>query len=49
MREGYDQLMIPVINNTPVLIVVLILTFPIALWAMRLAERKLKKAASTLK
>jgi hypothetical protein len=49
MRAGYDQLMIPVINNIPVLIVVLILTFPIALWAMRLAERKLKKAAATLK
>ncbi len=49
MPAGYDQLMIPVINNIPVLIVVLILTIPIAILAMRLAERVLKKPAATLK
>ena len=43
MRTGYDQLMIPVINNIPVLVVVLVLTIPVAVLAMRLAERSLKK------
>ena len=43
MRPGYDQLMVPVINNIPVLVVVLVLTIPVAILAMRLAERSLKK------
>ena len=49
MPAGYDQLMIPVINNIPVLIVALVLTIPVAILAMRLAERTLKKPAATLK
>ena len=49
MPAGYDQLMIPVINNIPLLVIVLILTIPVAILAMRLAERTLKKAAATLK
>ena len=49
MPAGYDQLMIPVINNVPVLIIVLVLTIPVAILAMRLAERTLKKPATTLK
>jgi hypothetical protein len=49
MPAGYDQLMIPVINNIPVLIVVLVLTIPVAILAMRLAELSLKKPAATLK
>ena len=49
MPAGYDQLMIPVINNIPVLIVMLVLTIPVAILAMRLAERTLKKPAATLK
>lgn len=49
MRPGYDQLMKPVIDNVPVLIVVLVLTIPVAILAMRLAERVLKKPAATLK
>lgn len=49
MPAGYDQLMIPVINNIPVLVVVLVLTTPVAILAMRLAERKLAKPAATLK
>ncbi len=49
MPAGYDQLMIPVIDNIPVLIVVLVLTIPVAILAMRLAERALKKTAATLK
>ena len=49
MRAGYDQLMIPVIDNIPVLIVVLVLTIPVAILAMRLAERSLKKQTEGLK
>ena len=49
MRPGYDQLMIPVINNVPVLIVVIALAIPISILAIRLAEKVLKKQAATLK
>ena len=48
MPAGYDRLMIPVINNLPVLIAVLVLTIPVAILAMHLAERALKKPATTL-
>ena len=44
MPAGYDQLMIPVINNIPVLVVVLVLTIPVSILAMRLAEKTLKKS-----
>ena len=43
MPAGYDQLMIPVIDNIPVLIVVLVLTIPVAILAIRLAERVLSR------
>lgn len=46
MPAGYDQLMIPVIDNVPMLIVVLLLTVPIAILAMRLAEMILKNQIS---
>ncbi len=49
MPAGYDQLMIPVINNIPMMIVVLVLTIPVAILAMRLAERLLKKQTEGLK
>ena len=49
MPAGYDQLMIPVINNIPVLIAVLVLTIPVAILAMRFAERSLKKQTEELK
>jgi len=49
MPAGYDQLMIPVIENIPMLIVVLIITFPIAILAMRLAERAMKKQIESFK
>ena len=49
MPAGYDQMMIPVINNIPVLIVVLVLTIPVAILAMRLAERALKRQTKSLK
>lgn len=43
MPAGYDAMMKPVIENIPVLIVVLIVTIPISIFAMRLAERVMKK------
>ncbi len=49
MPAGYDQLMLPVIENIPMLIIVLILTIPVAILAMRLAERAMKKSAALLK
>lgn len=49
MPAGYDELMKPVIDNVPMLIVVLVLTIPIAIFAMRIAERAMKKQAAKLK
>lgn len=49
MPVGYDQLMIPVIDNIPVLVIVLVLTIPVAILAMRLAERSLKKQTEGLR
>ena len=49
MPAGYDQLMIPVINNIPMMIVVLVLTIPVAILAMSLAEHTLKKQTEGLK
>ncbi|MBR5076355.1 MAG: hypothetical protein IKX28_04990 [Bacteroidales bacterium] len=48
MPAGYDQLMKPVIDNVPVLVVVLVLTVPVAILAMRLAEKVLKRPAASL-
>ena len=49
MPAGYDQLMRQVIDNIPMLVVALVLTIPVAILAMRLAEKVLKKPASELK
>ena len=49
MPAGYDQAMLPVIDNIPMLVVVLILTIPMAILAMRLAEKALKKQAAVLR
>ena len=49
MPAGYDQLMVPVIENIPVLIVVLVLTIPMAFFAMWLAMRAMKKQTEVLK
>ena len=49
MTAGYDQLMMPVIENIPVLIVVMVLTIPVAILAMRLAQRVLKKRTEALR
>jgi hypothetical protein len=40
MPAGYDEIMKPVIDNVPMLIVVLILTIPISMLSIRLAERR---------
>lgn len=42
MPAGYDALMRPVIENIPLLIVVLLLTIPVAILSMRLAMRVMK-------
>ena len=49
MPAGYDQLMIPVIDNVPMLIVVIVLAIPVAILAIRLAEKAMKKQAALLK
>ena len=48
MPAGYDELMKPVIDNIPMLVVAMILTIPVAILAMRLAERAMKKTAATV-
>ena len=49
MPAGYDELMKPVIDNVPVLVVVMVLTIPVAILGMRLAERVMTKRAEELK
>ena len=49
MPAGYADKMARVINNTPMLIVMLILVIPVALLAMRLAEKALPKQTSKLR
>ena len=48
MPAGYDALMKPVIDNIPMLFVALVVTIPVAIFGMRLAERILKKRAEEL-
>lgn len=48
MPAGYADKMLPVINNTPGLIIALILVIPVAVIGMRLAEKVLKKQAASL-
>ena len=48
MPAGYAEKMLPVIRNTPMLIIMLILTIPAALLGMRLAESVMKKQAAKL-
>ena len=49
MPAGYDELMKPVIDNIPALIIVLVLTIPISIIAMRIAEHAMKKQTAILK
>ena len=48
MPAGYDQLMLTVINNIPMLVVVLVVTIPVALLGIRIATRALKKNTTTV-
>lgn len=43
MPAGYDEMMKPVIDNVPVLIAVLVLTLPVAIFGMKLAEKVMIK------
>ena len=49
MPVGYADRMEPVINNIPVLVIALVLTVPVAILGMRIAEKVLKKQSSLLK
>lgn len=49
MPAGYADKMIPVIDNIPLLIIMLILVIPAAIIGMRLAEKIMRKTASSLK
>jgi len=48
MPAGYDEMMKTVIDNIPLLVVALLLTIPISLLAIRLAERTMKKKTASL-
>ena len=48
MRPGYDQLMIPVIDNIPVLVVVIVLAIPVAILAMRWAEKDFEETGGII-
>jgi len=49
MPAGYDQSMKAVIENIPMLVVALVVTVPVSILAMRLAERVMKDRARMLK
>ncbi len=49
MPAGYADKMAQVIENIPILIIVLILTIPVAILSMRLAEKVMKKTTVKLK
>ena len=49
MPAGYADKMETVIHNTPVLIIMLVLTIPVAILGMRLAEKVMKKQTAKLK
>ncbi len=48
MPAGYADKMARVIDNIPVLIIMLILVIPVAILAMRLAEKVMKKSSDSL-
>ena len=49
MPAGYADKMLPVIENIPVLVIVMLLTIPVAILGMRLAEKVMKKQSAALK
>lgn len=48
MPAGYADKMIPIINNIPMYIIMLVLTVPVAVLSMKLAQRVMKKQAAAL-
>jgi hypothetical protein len=48
MPAGYDTMMKPVIDNTPALIAVIVLTIPVAIIGMRIAVRLMKNQIEKL-
>ncbi|MBE6118786.1 MAG: Trep_Strep domain-containing protein, partial [Erysipelotrichaceae bacterium] len=48
MPVGYAEKMEAVIHNIPMLIIMLVLTIPVAILGMRIAEKVLKKQADAL-
>ncbi len=48
MPAGYADKMARVIDNVPALIIALILTIPVAVFSMRLAEKTMKKTTGQL-
>jgi len=48
MPAGYDELMKPVIDNIPALVVAWVVTIPVAILAMRLAEKVLNRKKNAL-
>ncbi len=48
MPAGYADKMMPVIRNIPLLVIMLVLTIPVAILSMRLAEGVMKKQAAKL-
>ncbi len=49
MRPGYADIMQSVIGNTTVLIIMLILTVPVAILGIKIAEKTMKSQSSALK
>ena len=49
MPAGYAEKMLPVIRNVPLLILMLVMTIPVAILGMRLAEGVMKKQAAKLR
>ncbi len=48
MPAGYADRMVPVIGNIPVLLLMLVLVIPMAIFGMRVAEKTMKKQAALL-
>lgn len=48
MPAGYADAMVPVIENVPMLVVMLVLVIPVAILGMKLAEKAMKKETALL-
>lgn len=48
MPEGYSDMMVPVINNIPLLVIMIVLVIPVAVLGIRIAEKVMRKQAAML-